>query len=228
MQSRQFQSAAQNSAAAFALSLVMLLGGALAAPQFDRLQAIAASRYGEAGSSAVRAWRAMLRDAETEPDDQKLKRVNDFFNRRLRFIDDVEVWGEADYWATPLETLGRGAGDCEDFSIAKYVTLKALGIPEERMRLIYVRAQLGGPYSRLTQAHMVLGYYSTPNDEPVILDNLISEIRPAATRTDLFPIFSFNAQGLWVGGGNTPAASPTERLSRWRDVLNRMREEGIE
>ena len=43
------------------------------------------------------------------------------------FADDTEIWGEPDYWATVLETLGRGAGDCEDFSIAKYVTLKAMG-----------------------------------------------------------------------------------------------------
>lgn len=228
MRLRKLQNIARNSLAAFALSLAIVFGWALAAPQFDRLQSIATSRYGEPGSTAVHAWRALLRDAAAFTTEQKLKSVNDFFNRRLRFVDDMDLWNEPDYWATLLETLGRGAGDCEDFSIAKYVTLKALGIPEERMRLIYVRAQLGGSHSRMTQAHMVLGYYPTPNEEPVVLDNLISEIRPAASRTDLFPVFSFNAEGLWVGGGKTPAASPTERLSRWRDVLTRMRQEGIE
>lgn len=210
------------------LGAALLLASALAEPQFDRMQSIAASRYGEAGTQAVKAWRAMLHDAAGEPETLKLKRVNDFFNRRLRFVDDIVVWGEQDYWATPLEALGRNAGDCEDFSIAKYVSLKLLGVSEERMRLVYVKASLGGQYSRLTQAHMVLGYYPAPSEEPMVLDNLISEIRPASARTDLFPVFSFNAQGLWVGGGTASSGKSTERLSRWRDVLSRMLAEGLE
>lgn len=210
------------------LGLLMLFGSVLAAPYYDRMQSIGASRYGEAGRESVRAWQRLIDESAGEVEGVKLKRANDFFNRRLRFADDAEIWGEPDYWATVLETLGRGAGDCEDFSIAKYVTLKAMGVPEDRMRLIYVRAQLGGPYSRLTQAHMVLGYYPAPETEPLVLDNLIAEIRPAASRSDLFPVFSFNAKGLWVGGGTAPAASPSTRLSRWRDVLARMRVEGLE
>jgi hypothetical protein len=74
---------------------------------------------------------------------------------------------------------------------------------------------------------MVLGYYADPGGEPLILDNLVNSVRPAASRTDLFPIFSFNAQGLWVPGSVKPAADPTVRLSRWRDLLERMRAEGL-
>src|SRR5262249_37689852 len=133
------------------------------------------------------------------------------------------VWQTQDYWATPLETLGMGRGDCEDFAIAKYVTLVALGIPQDHLRLIYVRAQVPG---QPVQAHMVLGYYPDLNGEPQILDNLNGAILPATERPDLTPIFSFNAEGLWAGG--TKAANdPTARLSRWRDLLERLRAEGI-
>ncbi len=210
------------------LLALLLFGAALATPNFDRMQRLAAERYGARASETVGAWRAMMADAADLEEPARLERVNTFFNRRLAFEDDSVIWGQQDYWATPLETMGKGAGDCEDFSIAKYVTLRQLGVPAERLRLIYVRAQIGGPQSGISQAHMVLGYYATPDAEPLILDNLIGEVRPASRRSDLFPVFSFNSEGLWVGGASTSSADPTTRLSRWRDVLDRMRSEGLE
>ena len=170
------------------------------------------------------AWRRLIEESRSLPDSDKLNKVNTFFNRRMLFEDDIVVWQQADYWATPLEFMGRGSGDCEDFTIAKYITLQMLGIGNERLRLIYVRAKSG---STASIAHMVLGFYPQPTAEPLILDNLISSVRPASQRTDLSPVFSFNAAGLWVGGATTSSADPTTRLSRWRDVLERMRQDGL-
>lgn len=123
--------------------------------------------------------------------------------------------------------MGRAQGDCEDFAIAKYVTLKLLGVAPEKLRLTYVKARIGGPKSTTVQAHMVLSYYPAPDDEPLVLDNLISDIRPASRRPDLITIFGFNAEGLWVGGV-APRGNASQRLSKWQAVLVRMREEGIE
>ena len=208
------------------VALLVLGLAVLAAPDLDKLSQLAQQRYGAQAVQRVQQWRTMLREAQALPELEKIQRVNDFFNRVLAFRDDSEIWGVADYWATPLESLGRGAGDCEDFSIAKYISLKLLGVPIERMRLIYVRAQIGGPYSTLSQAHMVLGYYPSPGAEPMVLDNLISELRPASRRPDLHPVFSFNSEGLWAG--SVAAGNPTARLSKWRDVLSRMQSEGFE
>lgn len=208
-----------------ALLLWAVLG--IATPDLDRMQRLAAERYGDPAAESVTAWRRMMADAADLDEEMQLARVNTFFNRRLRFVDDTVVWRQQDYWATPLEFMGKGAGDCEDFAIAKYITLRLLGIPDERLRLIYVRAQIGDPRSKLSQAHMVLGHYAEPSDEPLVLDNLISDIRRASRRTDLTPVFSFNSEGLWVGGASTSSADPTTRLSRWRDVLDRMRTEGL-
>jgi predicted transglutaminase-like cysteine proteinase len=208
--------------------LALSLGLAVAGVEIDRMLLLASQRYGDSGAASVAAWRELLTQSASQTDAVKLRRVNDFFNRRIRFGDDADIWGVQDYWATPLETLGRGQGDCEDFAIAKYVTLKLLGIPSEKLRLTYVKARIGGPQSSLVQAHMVLSYYPAPGDEPLVLDNLISDIRPASRRTDLITVFGFNAEGLWVGGGNPRAASPSQRLSKWQSVLARMREEGID
>lgn len=158
-----------------------------------------------------------------------MKRINLFVNQRIRaFGNDIDIWGKADYWATPLESLGREAGDCEDFSIAKYLFLRELGVSNDKLRLTYVRAQIGGPNSRIFQAHMVLSYYETPDAEPLILDNLIGDIRVASRRPDLKPIFGFNSNGLWVAGSSSSRGDSSTHLSRWRDLLERARNEGIE
>lgn len=201
----------------------LLLGGVLAAPNLDLMQRLAQERYGENAAETVVAWRQMMDEARSQPVEQQLNLVNQFFNRRIRYALDPDIWGVPDYWATPLETMGRGMGDCEDYAIAKYITLKLLGVPNERLRLIYVRARTAGA---LTEAHMVLGYFEDPTGEPLILDNLITSVRPASRRSDLTPVFSFNSQGLWVAG-QQQSNNPTTRLSRWREVLERMSTEGL-
>jgi len=207
--------------------LILSFGMAVAGVELDRMLLLASQRYGNSGASAVIAWRDLLTSAASQPEPAKLRLVNEFFNRKIRFGDDSAIWGMPDYWATPLEMLGRGEGDCEDFAIAKYMTLKLMGVPSVKMRLTYVKARIGGPQSTLTQAHMVLSYYPTAEDEPLILDNLITDIRPGSRRPDLAMVFGFNAEGLWVGGA-LPRTHSSQRLSKWQSVLVRMREEGIE
>ncbi|HRH29216.1 MAG TPA: transglutaminase-like cysteine peptidase [Aquabacterium sp.] len=176
------------------------------------------------GPQAVHRTQALLKEMAQAGDDEvaKLKAVNSFFNRHVQYAEDRDVWGQVDHWTTPLELLGRGAGDCEDFAIAKYFSLIAMGMAPAKMRMVYVRAQNGG----VVQAHMVLAYYPEPDAEPLILDNLITDMRPASRRPDLAPVFSFNAEGLWQGVGPSAAGDPVARLSRWRDVLNKAKTEG--
>jgi predicted transglutaminase-like cysteine proteinase len=176
------------------------------------------------GPAAVQRTQALIREMEQpNPDElERVKAINQFFNRQIQYREDMDNWGVVDYWASPMELLNRGAGDCEDYAIAKYFSLIAMGLPPAKMRMVYVRAQTGGSI----QAHMVLAYYPEPNAEPWILDNLITDIRPASRRPDLAPVFSFNAEGLWQGVGSASAGDPTARLSRWREVLSKAKSEG--
>ncbi|GAB4062885.1 transglutaminase-like cysteine peptidase [Uliginosibacterium sediminicola] len=198
---------------------------AIAAIDEDRLRTYVQGRFGAAAVRNVRDWRESVARLTGQGESERLQGINDFFNRHIQFQDDTVVWGQDDYWATPLEFLGRASGDCEDYAIAKYFSLIELGVPASRMRLIYVRARFGGPGSTVSVAHMVLGYYAQPQADPLILDNLLAEIRPASRRTDLTPVFSFNSDGLWMAGAEQPTA-PVDRLSRWKDLLLRMRAEG--
>jgi len=205
------------------------VGFALAQNDLTKMQQLAKSRYGQQAVITLEQWRALIDNSANLTESNKIAQVNTFFNRRVRFVDDRIVWKQKDYWATPLETMGRLQGDCEDFSIAKYITLQLMGIPISKMRITYVRARLGSPSSKITQAHMVLSYYPQARATPLILDNLIAEIRPATRRPDLTPVYGFNSEGLWVGGAANPAISnPSSRLSRWRDMLSRMQQEGLQ
>lgn len=213
-----------------ALIVFLLLVGALgvSAADFDRMQNVLQQRFGTPAIGSFRDWQKLLQETGTQSAQVKLGRVNDFFNRRIRFRDDQEVWSQSDYWATPMETLGKSAGDCEDFAIAKYFTLLLLNVPDEKLRLIYVQARLGGVNSSITQAHMVLAYYPAPDAEPVILDNLINDLQPASRRPDLQPVFSFNRQGLWKGASGARGAGGPSSLSRWEELLKRAGAEGFD
>ncbi len=121
-----------------------------------------------------------------------------------------------------MQALQRGAADCEDYAIAKYFSLRQLGVPSHKLRITYVKAL------RLNQAHMVLTYYPSPGAEPLVLDNLIDAIRPAGQRNDLKPVYAFNAEGLWVPGPQGgKQVGDSKRLSRWQDLLKKMQAEGF-
>jgi predicted transglutaminase-like cysteine proteinase len=208
----------------------VLAGGlslAYTAASLDAFQHAFEQRWGAPVPPRFEGWRKLLSSIGELGELDRLKRVNAFFNQQIAFGEDAVIWNQADYWATPLETLWRGAGDCEDYAIAKYFSLLYLGLAPEKLRLIYVRARTG--VSDAMQAHMVLAYYATSESEPLILDNLVGDIRPAGRRPDLVPVFSFNASGVFTGvaGGGTAAAG-VGRLSRWEDLLRRARAEGFE
>ncbi|MDO8701662.1 MAG: transglutaminase-like cysteine peptidase [Undibacterium sp.] len=206
-------------------TVVLIPGNAL---DMSRLQLTFRTMGGNQPSFAE--WNLMMQTYMEAPIETRLQKVNDFFNQKIIYFEDQEIWGQSDYWATPMESLSKGKGDCEDYVIAKYFALRNMNIPDNQLRLIYVKARIGGPNSTLVQAHMVLAYYASADAEPLVLDNLISDIRPASRRTDLFPIFSFNRQGVFAGAAPNAVLGPggTSRLSRWQDLLERTRREGFE
>jgi predicted transglutaminase-like cysteine proteinase len=203
----------------------MLLGClVLAATDLDKMQSLAMSRYGQRTANLVGEWRTLINTVQPQAEAQKLDAINRFFNRRIAWVTDPVAWGQKDYWATPLETMGNGKGDCEDFAIAKYATLILAGVDVNKLRITYVKVKQGG----VNAAHMVLAYYPSPSADPLILDNLTMDIRPGSQRSDLTPVYGFNSKGLWVGGAAAPATrDPGAKLSRWRDLLQRAAAEGL-
>ena len=177
-------------------------------------------KYGSDAKLRTSSWQSMLQTAKQAKRDQdKLTIINDFFNQNINFVSDLSHWGENDYWATPLEFIASGAGDCEDFSIAKYFSLKEAGVAENKLRLTYVKA------INLGQAHMVLTYFARPRSIPLVLDNLIPQIKKANQRKDLLPVYSFNGSGLWIAKarGSGKRVGSSGRLSLWENLKQKMR-----
>ncbi|AIW22003.1 MULTISPECIES: transglutaminase-like cysteine peptidase [Vibrio] len=171
--------------------------------------------YGDRAGKRVETWRREMEQFKGLSERQKLTEVNSFFNQ-LNFVNDDRLWGKKDYWATPLEFLGSNAGDCEDFTIAKYFSLLELGVSDKKLRLVYVKA------ITLNQFHMVLAYYSKPSAEPILLDNIDPEIKKASKRRDLLPIYSFNGKNLWLMKSKQgQLAGKSSRLSLWNDLRAR-------
>ena len=146
-----------------------------------------------------------------------LRATNAFWND-IPYQEDDATWGDANYMPSPVETLGADNADCKAYAIAKYFTLKDLGVPVDRMRLTYVTV------TGVDEPHMVLAYYPTPDADPYILDNLQPGIDRASERTDLVPVYSFNDDDLWAVGVSGPVGNSSQ-IRVWRDLQQRMARE---
>ncbi|WP_238474458.1 cysteine protease LapG [Pseudomonas cavernae] len=210
--------------AGLALAVCLLIGSLQADWDFDWIGRRAEALYGPLGEGRQRLndWQRLMLDQAQAGEAEQLQVVNRFFNRQLRYREDIDLWQQVDYWATPVESLRRGAGDCEDYAIGKYISLRRLGVAKEKLLITYVKAL------RQNRAHMVLTYYPSPTAEPLILDSLTERIQPAGQRQDLLPVYAFNGEGLWLpGAAGKKKVGDSKRLSRWQDLLKKMRAEGF-
>lgn len=153
---------------------------------FDHLQA---SMDSAEGQKEVAVLKDELEPLKGQPLRIMAERVNAMMNK-IPYVEDSVNWGVGDYWETPVEFLSRG-GDCEDFAIAKYVSLRILGVPEERLRVAIVRDM------EKNMPHAVLILYT--DEGAVILDNQSHDVRSADSLKGRYkPIFSINREGWWL------------------------------
>lgn len=178
-------------------------------------------KYGNKAAQRVQLWDKVIEKAKNEDILYQLKYVNDFFNK-VKYKRDSAHWKKNDYWASPFEFLGTGAGDCEDYAIAKYFTLRQLGVSDEKLRITYVKLKQRG--TKYEQAHMVLTYYHKPTSTPIVLDNVNKKLKLATKRPDLRPVYSFNAGGLWQAKnkGRTSVKVGKNNLKNWKSMMSRI------
>lgn len=180
-------------------------------------------KYGIQARQRLDALNALLININQVSETEKLEKVNLFFNQ-MQFISDEKLWGQKDYWATRMEFVGKGAGDCEDFVIAKFFTLKQLGVSTDKLFFTYVKAV------KLQQAHMVLTYFEKPNSVPLVLDNINFKILKATQRSDLIPVYSFNGDALYLAkqqGLGQVVPSGVQKNTKWLELADKMRSEGL-
>ena len=183
-------------------------------------------QFGAGARARLEGWKSFVGQATASETGARpaaearlLRAVNGFFNR-VPSMTDLAHWGVEDYWATPSESLASNGADCEDYAIAKYFTLKELGVPIARLRLVYAKS------TRSREAHMVLAYYPDPRADPLILDNLQGSIESASERSDLIPVYTFNDEELlWPQAGGSTVRLSAASNRKWKDVLDKLERE---
>ncbi len=155
----------------------------------NKLLKHAEKKHGVFGKNRFIAVRdELIHDLKNDSDIKKLNKVNTWVNY-IKYKSDKKVYGVSDYWATMYEFIGKGKGDCEDYTIAKYYILKELGISPKRLKFTYVvyKSRSGKKIS-----HMVLSYLKVPKpkrkSDILILDNNNRLILPASKRKDLVKV----------------------------------------
>ncbi len=198
--------------------LPLFLSAADVLPDFtEKYISAAEKKYGTNAKKRIQAWAKLISDNRQKTEKEKLRLVNDFFNK-TPYLSDQKHWKKKDYWATPAEMLATNAADCEDYAIAKYFTLVALGVDSNKLKITYVKA--------ITEAHMVLTYYEKPNSVPLVLDNMIPHIKSANQRPDLKPVYAFNGDGMWLVKSNKLGrVGGASNIRFWREMKNRMGKE---
>lgn len=178
-------------------------------------------KYGKRAYKRFLAWDRLINKAKRAKTLKKLKYINDFFNN-IKYMRDIEHWNKNDYWATPIEFTGTAAGDCEDYAIAKYFTLLKVGIPQEKLRIAYVK--LLRKRTKYEESHMVLIYYHKPNAIPIVLDNVNKRLQLASKRKDLKLIYSFNAMGLYKAKnkGKSQKRVGSNKLLKWKLLIDKI------
>ncbi len=133
-------------------------------------------------------WQTFLDRQQGSDPMSQVAAVNDEMNEQ-RYIIDPRNWGVEDYWATPLQFLDKH-GDCEDYAIAKFMSLRALGWPNESMRIVVLKDM------NLDIMHAVLVVYH--EGRALVLDNQIDQVMPAEKIRHYRPIYSVNEESWWL------------------------------
>ena len=173
------------------------------------------NKHGIRARKRAEKWQQIIISSDTDNEWKQIHKINHFFNQSIKEQDDALLWGQKDYWASPFETINKGYGDCEDYAIAKFFSLRELGIPENKLRLLYAR-QLDNK-----QPHMVLIYYQSSGAQPLVLDNINTKIQAINKRSDLKPIYSFNSKGMWLmkKNGSEKKIKNSAGVSAWEKLL---------
>lgn len=136
---------------------------------------------------AVKKWLAFLDSIRTKSTADKIEAVNAYLNK-IPFVADTKNYGVSDYWATPTQFLTRG-GDCEDYAVTKYISLRALGVPKDKMRLAIVEDHV------MRIPHAVLVVFD--RGEAKVLDNQNPIIMNSASISRYTPIYSISQVAWW-------------------------------
>jgi len=165
-------------------------------------------------------WETLLETSKRSTELETVHSVNQSINH-FGHLPDRLVWSKIEFWATPYELISKGAGDCEDFAIAKYLALLELGIPPDHLQLLWSRVY--NQKKQRIEPHVVTLYRPGDSSTYLVLDNINRKEIALEKRVDLLPQIRFNREVAWIRSNNDEwiqlASHP--RLKIWKELLQR-------
>jgi predicted transglutaminase-like cysteine proteinase len=136
----------------------------------------------------MKRWQAFLHKVKKSGRMAQLDAVNRYMNRAAYITDPVN-YGVPDYWATPRQFFQKD-GDCEDYAIAKYMSLRELGWPVDALRIVVLLDE------NLKLPHAVL--VVRMDGRTYVLDNQIEQVVTDDRIHHYRPIYSINEKAWWL------------------------------
>jgi len=146
---------------------------------------------------------AAISGSKKLPTLKRVSLINRAVNHALTYRTDQQIFGRADYWANPNEIAALGAGDCEDYAIAKLWALRAIGLAPEQLQFIVVKD------TRRNVLHAVLAVHL--NGETHILDSLSDKVGTERAFRNYKPIMSFAANKSYLHGFGSKSVQTANR-----------------
>ncbi len=159
-------------------------------PTFSKIELKEINQRNPISSNRIMDYTEYLNSCQNYPQNIQLNKINFYLNRLLPQYDNV-INNKVDNWATPKEFLTVGYGDCEDYVIIKYYSLIKLGFDEKKLFITVVKENFRGG------SHMILCYFKTKSEAPLVLDNLSFKILNLQERSDLTAQFFINSTGVY-------------------------------
>lgn len=168
----------------------------------------AASGLGSCDSRFATRLRNAAAQVVGSTDVEMLDQINRSVNSAMTYRSDRAIWGVGDHWATPVEMARKGAGDCEDFAIAKYWLLRSLGVADEQLQMVVLQDTRRQLFHAVLVVHTASGAY--------VLDNVSNRLRLDTAYAQYQPIMSFAGGRNYIHGfaaGSTAVAAMPRDLS---------------
>lgn len=140
--------------------------------------------HGAPAVARFEAWATLINSSQGATEREKVDLVNEFFNAQVVYTPEPSRSGSADYWQSPLESLTLGTGDCEDYAMAKFLSLRMLGLPADRLEVAFVRHATAGMHA--------VALLRDDAGTPWVLDNMQFDALRSAGRPELSPLLSVN------------------------------------
>jgi predicted transglutaminase-like cysteine proteinase len=143
-------------------------------------------------SSGIAVWRAEIQSLKGLSPHEQIERVNDFMNK-MPYVDDQKRYGAAGYWQATPERFFSGGGDCKDYALVKYASLRALGFSLEQLRIAVVMDMT----TNVLHAILIV----KERGAAYVLDNQAQNIKSITDVHRYQPIFAVNSRSWWKYSG---------------------------